>query len=176
LRYAIEHLDAMKEQNVARVARIELMEIEGDDLRLIIKKGANWHERERAETILLLASGKTVKEVAEQQGLCLEAVRIRRRNWLKFGLASLPDQPRSGAPRKLTDEHRQQLGQWVEAEALSSRELLTRLAEQYQVQIGPTTLRTELKRLGYVWKRTRYSLKKSATPNASNNPVRTSTD
>jgi transposase len=167
-------LNTIKEQQLARVARIELTEIESDHLQMIIKKGSDWRERERAETVLLLASGKTVKEVAEQQNLCLEAVRIRRRKWMKLGFASLPDQPRSGAPSKLTDEHRQQLGQWVEIEALSSRELLTRLAEQYQIPIGATTLRTELKRLGYVWKRTRYSLKKSAIPNGSSKPNRRS--
>lgn len=159
---------------MARVVRIELTECDRDCLQAIFKKGTDWRERDRAKTILLLASGHTIKEVAEQQGLCVEAVRIRRRKWLKLGLASLPDQPRSGAPLKLADAHRQQLAQWVEAEALSSRELLTRLAEQYQVHIGPTTLRTELKRLGYVWKRTRYSLKKSATPNDSSKPARTS--
>lgn len=161
---------------MARVTWIQLTEIESDCLQMIIKKGSDWRERERAETVLLLATGRTVKEVAEQQNLCLEAVRIRRRKWLKLGLASLPDQPRSGAPCKLTDDHRQQLRQWVESEALSSRELLTRLTEQYQIHIGPTTLRTELKRLGYVWKRTRYSLKKSAIPNGSSKPDRRSTD
>jgi len=83
-------------------------------------------------------------------------------------LASLPDQPRCGAPSKLTDEHRQLLGQWIEAEALSSRELLTRLENECQIHIGPTTLRTELKKLGYVWKRTRYSLKKSMMSSVSN--------
>jgi len=82
----------------------------------------------------------------------------------------LPDQPRCGAPSKLTDEHRQLLGQWVEAEAQSSRELLTRLEKESQVHIGATTLRTELKKLGYVWKRTRYSLKKSVMPSVSNKP------
>jgi transposase len=157
----VEYADIAKAQNVAQIAQLELTEIESDGLRTIIKKGSDWRERERAETILLLATGKSVKEIAKQQGLCVEVVRIRRRKWLKLGLASLQDQPRSGAPSKLTDEHRQQLGQWVETEALSSRELLTRLAENCQVHIGPTTLRTELKRLGYVWKRTRYSLKKA---------------
>jgi transposase len=117
-----------------------------------------------------LAAGESVQAVAEQQGLCREAVRIRRRKWLKCGLASLPDQPRSGAPSKLTDEQRQQLGQWVESEALSSRELLTRLEREYQVVMGRTTLRMELKRLGYVWKRTRYSLKKNETLKRSSEP------
>ena len=101
-------------------------------------------------------------------------MRVRRRKWLKSGLASLPDRPRSGAPSKLTDEHRQQLGTWVESEALSSRELLTRLEREYQVVIGRTTLRLELKQLGYVWKRTRYSLKKNAIRSDSNGPEATS--
>ncbi len=56
----------------------------------------------------------------------------------------------------------------MDAEPLTSRALLTRLAQEFGVEVGETTLRNELKRLGYVWKRTRYSLKKSATKDASN--------
>ncbi len=159
---------------MARVAPIELEDSERECLMEIIKKGADWRERDRAETILLLSAGYSVQSVAEQQRLCREAVRVRRRKWLKSGLASLPDRPRSGAPSKLTDEHRQQLGTWVESEALSSRELLTRLEREYQVVIGRTTLRLELKQLGYVWKRTRYSLKKNAIRSDSNGPEATS--
>jgi transposase len=159
---------------VARVAPIELKESERECLIAIKKKGADWRERDRAETILLLAAGHSVQFVAEEQGLCREAVRIRRRKWLKSGLASLPDQPRCGAPSKLTDAQRQQLGAWVESEALSSRELLTRLAHECHVVVGRTTLRMELKRLGYVWKRTRYSLKKNGTRSGSSRPEATS--
>jgi transposase len=155
---------------VARVAAIPLEDDERERLTEILKKGEDWRERDRAETILLLAAGHSVEFVAEEQNLCREAVRIRRRKWLKFKWASLPDRPRCGAPSKLTDEQRQQLGLWVENEALSSRELLTRLERDYQVVIGQTTLRTELKRLGYVWKRTRYSLKKNATRSGSSKP------
>jgi transposase len=74
---------------------------------------------------LLLAVGLSVHETAEYQGLCREAVRVRRRKALKLGLASLPDRPRSGAPGKLTDAQREPLDRWVEAEPLSSRELLS---------------------------------------------------
>lgn len=156
---------------MARVAPIGLDTSEQACLKEILKKGTDWRERDRAETILLLAAGQSVQEVAERQGLCREAVRIRRRKWLKSGLASLPDQFRCGAPSKLTDEQREQLGKWMDAEALSSRELLTRLEREYQVVIGRTTLRMELKRLGYVWKRTRYSLKKNVTRSDSNKPA-----
>ena len=156
---------------MARVAPIELEDSERACLRAILKRGADWRERDRTETIWSLAAGQSIEEVSERQGLCREAVRIRRRKWLKSGLASLPDQPRCGAPSKLTDEQRQQVGQWVEAEALSSRELLTRLERECHVIIGRTTLRMELKKLGYVWKRTRYSLKKNATRSDSNKPA-----
>ncbi len=156
---------------MAKVAPIMLDESDEACLRAILKKGADWRERDRAKTILLLAAGQSVQAVAGCQGLCLEAVRIRRRKWLKSGLASLPDRPRCGAPSKLAEAQRQQLGHWVEAEALSSRELLTRLANECGGVIGRTTLRLELKRLGYVWKRTRYSLKKNATPGGSSRPA-----
>ena len=72
---------------------IELAESERESLRAILTKGMDWRERHRAETIVLLAAGHNVQSVAEQQGLCREAVRIRRRHWLKSGLASLPDRP-----------------------------------------------------------------------------------
>lgn len=152
------------------VKAIELSESERETLRAIIKKGADWRERDRAETILALSDGKTVVEVAEKQGLKPETVRERRRKWLKRGFASLLDRYRSGAPSKLTDGHREQLRCWVEAEALTARVLLTRLAQEFGVAIGATTLRNELKRLGYVWKRTRYSLKKSEMKTASCKP------
>jgi transposase len=143
------------------VKPIELLETDRELLQHLIKKGSDWRERERAETILMLAEGHTVKETAEKQGLTREAIRERRRKWLKTGFASLPDKPRSGAPNKLRDEHRDQLRSWIEAEPLTARALLSRLENTYGVQIGNTTLRTELKRLGFVWRRTRYSLKKA---------------
>lgn len=158
-----------------RVAPIELTDREREGLQAIIKKGTDWRERDRAETILLLAAGHSVQAVAERQDLCREAVRIRRRKWLKLGLASLPDRPRCGAPSKLTEDHRQRLGVWIECEALSSRDLLTRLRRECGVVIGPTTLRMALKRLGYVWKRTRYSLKKNAIRSGSSKLAATST-
>ena len=144
---------------MSKLILIELTESQRDGLLSIKKKGQNWRERERAETILLLASGCSIKSIADQQVLCTEAVRIRRQKWLKTGFASLLEPTRSGAPSKLTDIHRQKLGLWVGKEAMSSQEILSRLEIDFQVHIGATTLRTELKKLGYVWKGIRYQLK-----------------
>lgn len=65
-----------------------------------------------------------------------ETIRERRRQWFKNGFASLADQPRSRAPRKLSDEHRARLKMWVEAEPLSSRALIIRLKTEYFAVIG----------------------------------------
>jgi len=74
---------------MARVAPIEPEDCERECLVEVIKKSADWRERDRAETVLLLADGHSVQAMAEQQGLCREAVRGRWRKWLKSGLASL---------------------------------------------------------------------------------------
>lgn len=158
------------------VKPIELSEIERERLLAVVKKGSDWRERERAQTILMLTEGQTVFVVAERQNVKPEAIRERRRRWLKNGLASLPDQPRCGAPSKLTEAHRNQLKEWVDAEALTSRALVSRLATECRITISASTLRTELKQLGYVWKRTRYSLKKNATRSGLSKPSSILTD
>ena len=152
------------------VKPIELSESEREQLQIIIKKGIDWRERERAQTILMLSEGQTIFAIAEQQGVMPEAIRERRRRWLKKGLASLPDQPRCGAPSKLNEEHRTRLKEWIDGEPLTCRVLVSRLVAECGVTISASTLRNELKRMSYVWKRTRYSLKKSAIPNASSKP------
>lgn len=155
------------------VKPIELSESEREQLQIIIKKGIDWREQERSQTLLMLSEGQTVFAVAEQQGVMPEAIRERRRRWLKKGLASLPDQPRCGASSKLNEEHRTRLKEWIDGKPLTCRVLVSRLVAEYGVTISASTLRNELKRMSYVWKRTRYSLKKSAIPNASSKPSRT---
>ena len=144
------------------IRRVDLTEEEKAELEKIIKKGKDWRERERAETILLLSEGLSVLKVSEKQGVIAETVRERRRRWYKKGMLSLVDERRSGAPSKLNEDHRACLKNWMDKEALGSRELLSRLKKEHGVRISPSTLRNEIRRLGYVWKRTRYHLKKNA--------------
>jgi len=153
-----------------RVVLVELTDTDRELLEIIVKKGSDWRERERAQAILLLAEGHTTFEVAEKQGVLPETIRERRRKWFKAGFASLPDQARSGAPSKLSDEHRARLKEWVEAEPLTCQVLVDRLETECGIRLSPNTLRNELKRMGYVWKWTSYSLKKSAIPSASHKP------
>jgi hypothetical protein len=63
------------------VRAIELSENEGEQLQLIIKKGSDWRERERAQRILMLSDGETIFAVLEHQGVQPGAIRERRRKW-----------------------------------------------------------------------------------------------
>jgi len=66
-----------------------------------------------------------------------------------------------GAPSKLSDEHRARLKAWIDAEPLTCRVLVDHLETECGIRLSANTLRNDLKCMGYVWKRTRYSLKKA---------------
>ena len=144
-----------------RVQALELTDEERRRLKEIVLKGSDWRERSRAQTILLLAEGLSGRAVAAQQEIIAEVVYERSQRWQAKGFAGLPDGARSGAPRKLSDEHVLQLKVWAEAEALTAPVLLARLNEKFGVVVHRDTLIAALKKAGYVWKRTRHSLKKT---------------
>jgi len=149
---------------------LELTASDAEQLKWIVKRGTDWRERRRATVILLLSQGCSVDQIAEQVEQLPELVRRRRRLWSSTGMASIVDKPRSGAPSKLNDEHRAKLVEWVTSEVLTMRVILSRFETDYGVILSPRTLSNDLKRLGFVWKRTRHSLKKSETKDALSKP------
>lgn len=136
-------------------------------LERIVRRGQNWRERERAQTLLLLGAGVFAEDVASQLDLNLRTVRTTRSQWLDSGLASLPDRPRCGAPRKLAPEHVQRLLAWAQAEPLTATALLARHCDGGGPSVHTNTLAATLKAEGLVWKRTRHTLKKTATRSPS---------
>ncbi len=142
---------------------LQLDEDSRAQLQHIVKRGSNWHERERAQTLLLLGSGVFAEDVARQLNLNVRTVRITHTNWRQAGMASLADRPRSGAPKKLQPEHVERLVQWATAEPLTSAALLARHLDAGGPKVHVNTMAATLKASGLVWKRTRHSLKKAAT-------------
>jgi transposase len=134
----------------------------------VVRKGENWRERERAQTLLLLGQGEYAEDVAVKLGLNVRTVGTTRSRWLQSGLESLADLPRSGAPRKLTAEHVERIVGWARAEPLTAPCLLARHEEQGGPRVHLNTLVATLKASGLVWKRTRQSLKKAVTRLPSN--------
>ena len=140
---------------------LSLTEEEREALQKIVKRGSDWRMRERAQTVLYLGEGRKALDIAREQERSLDTVYERRKQWEKSGMASLSDKPRSGAPSKLSAEQKGQVAQWATEQAQTSRELVTRVQEEFQIVLHPNTLAETLKKMKFVWKRTRHSLKKS---------------
>ncbi|WP_297835084.1 winged helix-turn-helix domain-containing protein [Pseudomonas sp.] len=75
------------------------------------------------------------------------------------GFTGLFDAPRSGAPGKLS-AYPSTIEEWAQTSPLSAGEIHQRLVEEFDVTVHLNTVKNALKHLGFVWKRTHYSLKK----------------
>ena len=151
---------------------LALSEADQAAMAKIVKKGLDWRMRHRAQTLLYFSEGCAAKDIATRQDLHLDTVYDRRKHWLKNGFASLADKPRSGAPPKVSEAQREQLRAWASAKALTSRDLVSRVKEEFDIAIHPNTLGTMLKRMNFEWKRTRHSLKKTKPVEVSSGPKR----
>lgn len=130
-------------------------------LEEIIERGANWRQRQRAQTLVFLDDNLSTADVARRVGIHVRTVNTTRRDWFRHGQKSLLDAARSGAPKKITPEQITSLVLAASTEPLSARQLLSKHLAQGGVPIHLNTLSTALKRAGMTWKRTRHSLKKS---------------
>jgi len=144
-----------------KLSRLELSAEDRAKLQEVVAKGKDWRARHRAQTLLYFHDGWSAKAIVAEQDLNLDTVYDRRKYWLLKGFACLYDEHRSGAPSKLNAVHRDQIKTWAEEEALTATEIMTRLKEECDVGVSVSTVRSTLKHLNFVWKRTRHSLKKT---------------
>jgi len=144
--------------------RIFVLSFSAEDrskLQLLVARGGNWRQRERAQTLLFLEGGLPTTEVARLMNIHVRTVGSTRREWLKSGFDSLPDLPKSGAPRKIAPEQVEKIVAAATAEPLSAPQLLAMHIAQGGTPVHLNTLMAALKAAGLVWKRTRHSLKKT---------------
>ena len=144
-------------------------------LEQVVRKSPDWRARERAKTLLLLCQPMLSREVAKVQDLNIETVRVTWQRWVKEGMDALFDKPRIGAPAKLDAAAIERLVQWAREQPLSASELLQHHLQAQGAPVSLNTLIRTLKANGLVWKRTRHSLKKSATLPPSPSPAKSST-
>jgi transposase len=130
-------------------------------LKVIVERGQNWRERQRAQTLLYFDDGMSAAEVSKLLDLHVATVLRTRRNWFEGGLDSLTDLPRSGAPRKISDQQTQRLVVLASEQPMSAKQLLVKHVESGGVAVHLNTLTATLHKAGSVWKRTRHSLKKT---------------
>ena len=144
-----------------RVYILNLQTADRSSLNEIVSRGQNWRCRERAQTLLLLDDGMAADTVADKLGVHRRTVWTTRRDWFKFGFDSLADLPRSGSPKKISPEQLEKIAAAANAEPLSARQLLAMHVDGGGSPVAQSTLAKALKAAGFVWKRTRHSLKKN---------------
>ena len=144
-----------------KLSHLELSVDERAKLQEIVAKRSDWRARQRAQTLLYFNDGWSAKAIVAQQDLNIDTVYDRRKNWLSKGYAFLYDVHRNGAPPKLNAIHLDQIKTWAEEEALTGPAIVARLKEECDVEVSVSTVLSVLKKLNFVWKRTRHSLKKN---------------
>ena len=129
-------------------------------LERIVFRGTDWRQRQRAETLLMLARGNSTSKTADAIGIHTRTVLITLKDWRARGHPSLVDAPRSGAPRKISSEQLVKIVNMASTEPLTAKTLLAKHVEDGGARVHVNTLRVALKGAGFLWKRTRHSLKK----------------
>lgn len=129
-------------------------------LERIVSRGGNWRERERAQTLIFLDDGLSLAGAAEKVGIHVRTAGFTRLDWLARGFESLVDKARTGAPRKISSEQLIMVLDAARREPLTAKALLAKHVEKGGEVVHLNTLTGALKAAGFVWKRTRHSLKK----------------
>lgn len=130
-------------------------------LREIDARDEDWRKRERARTLLILHQTKSTAQTAQQIGIHEKTVGLTKRDWVARGYESLVDRHRCGAPPKITQEQLEKIMEQARKVPSSAKDLVAFHVESGGEEVHPVTLMNALKSAGFVWKRTRLSLKKT---------------
>lgn len=128
---------------------------------------------QRAQMILLSARRKTVPEIADAFDVCLPTVRFWIRRFEESGPDGLYDRPRSGRPRKITDEVRGMVVQLIQEDPQQEGYLATfwtvamltlALTRRLNMTLSLSTLRGTLHQLGLRWGRPKLAMPAKIDP------------
>lgn len=115
--------------------------------------------RQRAHSILLSSRATPINEIAQIYKAHRDTVSSWLDRWEASRIAGLSDQPRSGGPRKLSEQEQKQAEELLHTYPNSPKRALAQLAEDTGKTISHSTLKRIAKRAGLSWKRVRKSLK-----------------
>jgi transposase len=120
--------------------------------------------RQRAHVMLRLAEGKSGRELTEEFGVSANSLCNWKRSWRCRGIVGLFEGHHSGRRPKLSQSQQKQLRLAVEKRGGGIPQLCQYLKERgTDLPVHRNTVANYLKRQGFSWKRSRYSLKKSET-------------
>lgn len=135
-------------------------------LRHLTRTDPDPHVRHRADALLLVANGLSVRQAAAQLGVCPTSLRRWRTRFLADGRDGLADRPRRGRPPKLDAAACDLLETALGASPLDYDYPVTiwtvadlhDLLRRHGYQVGPATVYRTLDRLGYRYRRPRHDL------------------
>lgn len=127
----------------------------------------------RVTGLLMLTDGKPCQDVARSLGVNLDTVTDWKHRWMKGGISSLTDKPRSGRPPRVTSKYLRVLEQAVERgpraygflfSVWSSGRLAAHLEKETGIALKAKRVRIYLMKLGFVYRRPKHSLKNRQDP------------
>ena len=146
--------------------RIELSERE--DKKLMELEKAPYFKpkvRLRASVVRLSNQGWRVRQIAVYLGRGEESIRRDLKRWHEQGLEGLADGTAPGQAPLITVEIKSYLVEQLARErSWTASQLADEVAAKFKVKVTAEAIRQHLKRLGYVWKRTRYVPCKAVDP------------
>ena len=137
--------------------RVELTPAQRDDLRARTRApGLASRTRDRLEMIRLADAGWTIPRIARHLGIHEHTVRKYVKAFPRDGFAVLPDRPRPGRPRTVTDAHLAALAALLDAggRTWTTRQLVAWLDQEHGVRVHPDHLSVLLHRRRFGYKRT----------------------
>ena len=135
-------------------------------LEQTMQEDPSFRARSRAHGLLLRAAGTTIKAIAKTSQVHRVTVSTWIKQWEPHGVQSLPDQPRSGRPSKLTPDEQAIAQPYIKEEPRSLQGVVERLAHKTEKRLSISTLKRLAKKARLRWKRVRKSLKKLRDPDA----------
>jgi len=127
----------------------------------------------RATGLLMLIDGKRCQDVGKSLGVSIDTVTDWKRRWIREGVASLKDKPRSGRPPRVTPRYLRLLEAAVERgpqayhylfSVWSSGRLAAHLERKTGIALKAKRVRAYLVKLGFVFRRPKHSLKGRQDP------------
>lgn len=117
--------------------------------------------RERAQMVELSNKANCIKDIVKIVGRNRDTVSTWLNNYEQYGITGLYDNEKPGTPKKVTDPIKDRIIEIVESlETCSTSYLKDTIESEFNLKLHPNTIKHNLKKSGYVYKRTRNSLKK----------------
>lgn len=139
--------------------RIEISQ-DDDDLLRELETSAHTHPKARLRVSILRLhrQGWSVPQLSKHFGRNHQAIHNDLTRFVKRGISGLADDSPPGQPSRVTSEMEQFLHEKLQEQRFWNAPLLCEeIEKQFRVVIRPRALANHLRRLGYSWKRARYS-------------------